>query len=118
VSGNSAAELRFNLNFTTTAAQPTRSFRLVIETSDSEAAMQRFFIAIEDADVAVDNAASTTTKIQSKQFPMSDGQRRSVTVLFGVTTAASGNQLHLKVTVEAVDDATIKDTRSFTLTAQ
>jgi hypothetical protein len=91
---------------------------MIIETTDSAAAMQKFFIAIEDADALIDSAASTATKLQSKQFQMSDAQRRSVTVLFGVNGAASGDQLHLKVTVQAVDDATINDTRNVTLTAQ
>jgi hypothetical protein len=117
VNSSSSAEMRFDFGFTTSSGPTTRSFRLRIDTTDTAAAMQKFFAAIEDADVPVDNGASTPTKVQSQQFSLSDGQRRSLTLLFGTLTAVAGDQLHLTVTVEAVDDGTISDSRSFTITA-
>lgn len=117
ISSSSSAELRFDVGFTTSTAVTRRDFRVRVDTTDSAAAMQKFFVAFEDADIPLDNAASTPTRVQSKSFPLSDGQNRSVTLLFGVLTAASGDALNLTVTVEAVDDTSISDSRTFQIKA-
>jgi len=118
VSSNTAAELRFDLAFTTSTSVTTRDFHVRVDTTDPATQMQRFFAAFEDADVPVDPAASTPTRVQSKAFTLNDGVSRSITMLFGVLTAVSGDTLNLTTTIEAVDDATVSDTRSFKLKAK
>jgi len=115
INTNSVAELRFDLGFTTNTGPTRRDFRIRLDTQDTAATMQLFFIAFEDADAAVDPTGATPTRVQSRAFPLNDGQNRSVTVMIGAGSTSPNTTLRLTATVEAVDDGTVADTRSFTV---
>lgn len=118
LSSAGVAELRFDFAYSTATAATRRDFRIRVETTGTAAAMQSFFIAFADADVPIDTSNQVATRVQSRSFPLNDGAGRSVTLQLGVNTAASGATLQLTTTVEAIDDPTVFDSRSFTIQAE
>ena len=118
ITTNSPAELRFDATFTTSKAPTSRTFVFRVETPDSAATMQKFFIQFEDADVPINPNRTTGTRIESQPFTLNDGIGRSIFALIGINTAAAGDTLNLAATLAATDDPAVTDTRKFTAIAK
>jgi hypothetical protein len=114
VSAAAFASLRFDFSFTTNTPPSSRNFRLRFDATDA-AKMALFFVAFQDGDKPIDSQATTPTRVQTKSFPLSDSQNSSINVVFGPKTVAAGATLPLTATLEAVDDPTIADTKTFTI---
>jgi hypothetical protein len=112
---NSAIEMRFDMRFTTTTGATTRDFRMRVNVTSNAAQASSFFIGFPDAQL--DAAVSTPTLRQTTPFPLTDGQARSIRLSVIPQTGASGRTLNITVTIEAVADTTVNDSRTVTITA-
>jgi hypothetical protein len=112
---NDPIDLRFDATFTTTTGPTTRDFRLRLDSTNTAADVAKF--SIDFANVELDPANSTAVRKQSKPFPMTDGQAQGIKAQVVPLATAAGTNLNLTATIEAVDDTTVADTRSFTVRA-
>ena len=107
--------LAFEFNFSALQGPSTRNFTFRLDITAPAHPDPLFFIEFAPAEAAIDASASTEIKKVSKQLPMTDASKRTVTVSVTPLNGSKGSNLTFTATVQSATDNITAQSQSFTI---